>query len=118
MLKERRRHFDVAAIMRNIQRRVGNVLFEHPAGAKSWNNAWVTRVLSQPAVLAMASDQCMRGLETRDLTGNKVHTLKPTRVASSLAHVTDRHRTRRFRDHLHLHLEGNRVSLATFYPRN
>ena len=39
-------------------------LHEHPAGATSWNDEWVKRIMEHPRVTAVVFDQCEYGLRT------------------------------------------------------
>ena len=45
-------------------------LHEHPAGATSWRDAWVERLLKHPQVSCVVSLQCEYGLLTPDAQGN------------------------------------------------
>ena len=90
-------------------------LHEHPAGASSWKDPWVTKIMSHPRVRQVVSDQCEYGLLTPDLDGNPVPAKKPTRWISSSAQMIKRLSKRCSGNHLHQHLVGGRAKAAEDY---
>ena len=92
-----------------------HLLHEHPAGATSWNDDWVNRLLQHPRVATIISDQCEYGLLTPDAHGNPTPAKKPTRWMSSSPHMLKRLSRRCSGDHVHQHLVGGRAKAAEDY---
>ena len=90
-------------------------LHEHPAGATSWNDDWVMRLMQHPRVSTITSDQCEYGLLTPDAHGNPTPAKKPTRWMSSSPHMLKRLSRRCSGDHIHQHLVGGRAKAAEDY---
>ena len=65
-------------------------LHEHPAGATSWNDDWIKKLLNHPKVSAVVSDQCEYGRLTPDANGTPTPAKKPTRWMSSSPHMLKR----------------------------
>ena len=56
-----------------------HLLHEHPAGATSWRDGWVERLMRHPKVSSVVSDQCEYGLLAPDAQGLPTPAKKPTR---------------------------------------
>ena len=90
-------------------------LHEHPAGAMSWKDDWVLRILEHPKVSSLISDQCEYGLLTPDAHGNPTPAKKPTRWMSSSPYMLKRLSRRCSGGHVHQHLVGGRAKAAEDY---
>ena len=90
-------------------------LHEHPAGATSWKDDWMMRLLQHPKVATVTSDQCEYGLLTPDAHGNPTPAKKPTRWMSSSPQMLKRLSRRCKGDHVHQHLVGGRAKAAEDY---
>ena len=90
-------------------------LHEHPAGATSWADPWVERIMEHPRVTAVVSDQCEYGLLTPDSQGEPTPAKKPTRWMSSSPHMLKRLSKRCKGLHVHQHLIGGRAKAAEDY---
>ena len=91
-------------------------LFKHLAGASSWNEPCVQRLLKLPGVEVAEADQCQFGLVTADPTGKDKPALKPTRFASNSWLLLEELTRRCPRDHEHQPLMGGRAAAAAEYP--
>ena len=91
-------------------------LHEHPAGATSWQDAMMKKLLRIKGVLTVVSDQCQYGLMTPGPDGRLMPAKKPTRWASSSIQMTKRLSKRCDKSHMHQHLMGGRAANAAFYP--
>ena len=76
-----RRHLRFVLSLYKLQLDGGrHFLHEHPAGAQSWQDDWMLRLLKHPRVRTVVCDQCMYGLVTHSSqTGQPVAAMKPTR---------------------------------------
>ena len=90
-------------------------LHEHPAGATSWRDPWIVKLLAHPRVNAVVSDQCEYGLLTPDMDGNPTPAKKPTRWMSSSAMMLKRLSRICSKNHQHQHLVGGRAKAAEDY---
>ena len=90
-------------------------LHEHPAGATSWNDPWVKRIMEHPKVTAVVSDQCEYGLLTPNAEGIPTPAKKPTRWMSSSPQMVKRLSRRCSGTHVHQHLVGGRAKAAEDY---
>ena len=91
-------------------------LHEHPAGATSWRDAQMVKLLRQPGVRCVVSDQCMYGLKTPGQNGKLVPAKKPTKWATSSIYMANRLSTRCDGSHKHQHLMSGRAAAAAYYP--
>ena len=88
MIEDGRTHLHFMISLYHMQLEAGrHFLHEHPAGALSWEDAWVVRLLHYPRVQTVVSDQCEYGLVSRDDTGQLKPSKKPTRWATTSTHV-------------------------------
>ena len=90
-------------------------LHEHPAGATSWNDAWVKRIMQHPRVTSVVSDQCEYGLLTPNADGVPTPAKKPTRWMSTSPQMIKRLSRRCSKTHEHQHLVGGRAKAAEDY---
>ena len=90
-------------------------LHEHPAGATSWNDEWIQRLMEHPKVSSVVSDQCEYGLLTPNADGVPTPAKKPTRWMSSSAMMLKRLSRRCSGNHVHQHLVGGRAKAAEDY---
>ena len=110
------RHLHVMVSLYRLQLNSGrHFLHEHPAGASSWSDAWVERLLNHPKVSAVVSDQCEYGLLTPDANGLPTPAKKPTRWMSTSAPMLKRLSRRCSGKHVHQHLVGGRAKAAEDY---
>ena len=117
ILREGRKHLHFVIGLYKIQLD-GNrhFLHEHPAGASSWLDAMMKKLLKTKGVLTVVSDQCQYGLMTPGPDGRLMPAKKPTRWASSSPHMIKRLSKRCDKSHIHQHLIGGRAANAAFYP--
>ena len=117
ILKEGRRHLHFVISLYKIQIDAGrHFLHEHPAGARSWIDLQMQRLLSHPRVSSVVSDKCQYGLTTPGNDGEFLPAKKPTRWASTSPHMLKRLSARCPADHEHQHLMGGRAAHAAYYP--
>ena len=90
-------------------------LHEHPAGATSWHDAWVKRIMQHPRVTSVVSDQCEYGLLTPNADGVPTPAKKPTRWMSTSPQMIKRLSRRCSKTHEHQHLVGGRAKAAEDY---
>ena len=90
-------------------------LHEHPAGATSWADEWMQRLMEHPKVSSVVSDQCEYGLLTTNGDGVPTPAKKPTRWMSSSAMMLKRLSRRCSGKHVHQHLVGGRAKAAEDY---
>lgn len=90
-------------------------LHEHPAGATSWADEWMQRLMEHPKVSSVVSDQCEYGLLTPNGDGVPTPAKKPTRWMSSSAMMLKRLSRRCSGKHVHQHLVGGRAKAAEDY---
>ena len=110
------RHLHFMASLYQLQVSEGrHFLHEHPAGATSWSDPWITRLLNHPKVSSLISDQCEYGLLTPDENGNPTPAKKPTRWMSSSPFMLHRLSRRCSGNHVHQHLVGGRAKAAEDY---
>ena len=96
------KHLEFCFRFAKMQMRKGRYfLFEHPAGASSWNEPCVQRLLKLPGVEVTEADQCQFGLVTPDPDGDNKPALKPTRFASNSWLLLEELTRRCPRDHEH-----------------
>ena len=114
--KEAILHLHFVVSLYKIQLLAGrHFLHEHPAGATSWNDDWIKKLISHPKVSAVVSDQCEYGLLTPDANGTPTPAKKPTRWMSSSPHMIKRLSKRCGGDHAHQHLVSGRAKAAEDY---
>ena len=117
MLKEGRRHLHFVISLYQIQlANKRHFLHEHPVGAKSWEDPYMLRILSDHRVGTSVADQCMYGLTTHGPDGDPMAAQKPTKWASSSPQMLRRLNTRCDKSHSHQHLVGGRAAAAAYYP--
>ena len=87
-------------------------LHEHPAGASSWQDPWMERLVMHPKVSSVVSHQCEYGLLTPNEDGVPTPAKKPTRWMSSSPHMLQRLSRRCQGMHVHQHLVGGRAKAA------
>ena len=110
------RHLHFMASLYHLQLSEGrHFLHEHPAGATSWSDPWITRLLKHPKVSSLISDQCEYGLLTPDGNGEPTPAKKPTRWMSSSPFMVHRLSRRCSGDHVHQHLVEGRAKAAEDY---
>ena len=114
--REAVRHLHFVAGLYKLQVDGGrHFLHEHPAGATSWRDPWIVKLLAHPRINAVVSDQCEYGLLTPDMDGNPTPAKKPTRWMSSSAMMLKRLSRRCSKNHQHQHLVGGRAKAAEDY---
>ena len=117
ILKEGRRHLHFVLALYKVQLQGGrHFLHEHPAGAASWKDSQVMRMLRHKRVKTVVSDQCQYSLVTPGPDGRPMPAKKPTRWASTSSQMISRLSRRCPGDHEHQHLMGGRAANAAFYP--
>ena len=117
MLEEGRRHLHFVMGLCKLQLNSGrHFLFEHPAGALSWDDPWVRSLMNRPDVHTVLSDQCEYGLVTPNASGELVPAKKPTRWMTSAAAMARRLSKRCSGQHKHQPLLSGRAAAAAFYP--
>jgi hypothetical protein len=111
------KHLEFCFRFAKMQMRKGRYfLFEHPAGASSWNEPCVQQLLKLPGVEVTEADQCQFGLVIPDPNGDNKPALKPTRFASNSWLLLEELTRRCPRDHEHQPLMGGRAAAAAEYP--
>ena len=96
------KHLEFCFRFAKMQMRKGRYfVFEHPAGASSWNEPCVQRLLKLPGVKVTEADQCHFGVVIPDPNGNDKPALKPTRFASNSWLLLEELNRRCPRDHEH-----------------
>lgn len=91
-------------------------LHEHPAGASSWHDEQVRRLLNDRRVSTVVGHQCRYGQSAVSGIGDRLPVLKPTRFMSSAPELLSRLSLRCSRDHEHQPLTGGRAAAAARYP--
>ena len=87
MLEYGVKHLTFALDLCEIQRRSGlHVLFEHPAGASSWNTTPMQRMLKRGGVRTYEGDLCCYDLKQM-VKGEEFHIKKPTRFMTNSPYV-------------------------------
>ena len=90
-------------------------LFEHPAGASSWDNRLVKAMLEMPAVERVTGHMCMFDMWQQDNQG-KARVKKATGFMTNAACVAKRLRVKCTGLHRHITLIGGRAKAAEVYP--
>ena len=90
-------------------------LHEHPAGASSWKDPRMERLMEHPKISSVVSDQCEYGLLTPNDDGLPTPAKKPTRWMSSSPHMLKCLSQRCRGNHVHQHLIGGRAKAAQDY---
>ena len=115
MLQEGLHHLDYAMRLYEWQVRRGKIaLFEHPRGAKSWEEPRVLRCMSLPGVEVVEADQCAFGLRVRE---EEHLNRKPTRFMVNSKHMASKLALRCNGNHQHQPLLHGRAKLAEQYPQ-
>ncbi len=92
-------------------------LHEHPAGATSWTQPPMTRLLATPGVGAVVAHQCAYGLQSSTAGGGSAPAKKPTRFMSSAPALLEALSRRCPGGHQHAPLVGGtRARDAATYP--
>ena len=110
---------DFACEVYQFQLEVGrHFLHEHPAGARSWAQAPVEKLMAHPGVGSVVGHQCQYGQWTWTADGKKAPVLKATWWLSSAPEILARlgHKCRG--GHRHQALVGGRAVAAAIYPLN
>lgn len=93
-----------------------HLLHEHPAGARSWQDPYVVKLLRRKGVSTTTTDQCQYGLTTPGPTGEMLPAKKPTKWGSSSPHMLKRLNKRCDKSPQHQHPLGGRAANAAYYP--
>ena len=106
-------HLEIAAAVAKWQIRQGRfILFEHPAGARSWHEECIQEILKLPGVCTVVSDQCQFQLNVQGRGLNK----KATRLMSNMPEVLEELDQRCDGSHQHVPLLGGLAKDAQKYP--
>lgn len=107
-------HLELGAKVAEWQHGRGKIFFfEQPAGARSWGESCIRRMVSLPGVLKVECDMCAYGMNVDGRGLNK----KPTGIATNGAHIAKRMSKRCSGDHVHQPLMSGRPRMAQEYPR-
>ena len=90
-------------------------LHGHPAGATSWAEPYMKKLLANKEVQCTISHQCEYGLVSASPEGVLLPVKKPTRWMTSSKRMLAR-LSRRCSGHVHQRLEGGRAAAAAYYP--
>ena len=91
-------------------------LHEHPAGASSWSERCVKRLLKNARVHSTVGHLCRYGMKAKDRDGKYQPVRKATRFASTSEEVLRQLSSRCRNDHVHLHRLDGRAKSAARYP--
>ena len=89
---------------------------EHPAGARSWADEEMRKIMADPRVGSVVGDQCQYGHGYVDDEGTRRPVRKATRWLSSAPAVLERLGHRCQGGHRHQALIGGRAAAAAVYP--
>ena len=114
-----RKHLEFCAKLYDLQWSAGRYfLHEHPAGAKSWKEACITRLLQKHGVTRVVGDQCCYGLTTTE-NGRVGPAQKATGfMTPCVAQQLSKRCPNRsgWKIHEHIRLENGRTKVAQVYP--
>ena len=94
----------------------GHFLHEHPAGARSWSEDRVQRLLADPRVGSIVGHQCRYGQRAMADDGTVMPVRKATRWLSSAPEVLSRLGHKCLGGHRHQALVNGRAAQAAVYP--
>lgn len=105
---------ELAALVATWQHRRGKYfVFEHPDGARSWDEECMQRLAGLPGVRRTRCDMCAYGMAVDESGFN----LKPTGILTNSKCISKRLQRRCPRDHVHAPLMGGRAVKAQVYPQ-
>lgn len=108
---------DIGVKACSIQMRLGGFfVFEHPVGAKSWEENGLKELMAADGVYTCELDQCMYGLMSCGDQGWGP-ARKATRIVTNMRCATELLATRCDGEHMHVHLRQGRAKAAERYPR-
>ena len=100
-----------------IQMKVGGYfILEHPAGASSWQDEEMVKLMSMKSVQVLTIDQCEYGLRASDSLGD-APAKKTTKLITNMSMASVTLARRCSGQHRHVHLVNGRAAAAEVYPR-